>query len=76
MIWTSFEKCFPLIKERSSTRDPPFMSLKIYLLKLRKRAIQKRKMEARLRLQEWINTLIQNNQLYAVKVEDNKQKMG
>ena len=41
-----------------------------------KRAIQKRKMEARLRLQEWINTLIQNNQLYAVKVENNKQKMG
>ena len=33
-------------------------------------------MEARLRLQEWINTLIQNNQLYAVKVENNKQKMG
>ena len=73
MIWTSFEKCFPLIKERSSTRDPPFMSLKIYLLKLRKRAIQKRNMEAKLRLQERINKLIQENKLYAVNKKWDKK---
>ena len=33
-------------------------------------------MEARLRVQERINKLIQDNQLYAVKLENNKQKMG
>ena len=31
IIWTSFEKCFPLIKLRSSTRDPPFMNLLKYI---------------------------------------------
>ena len=31
MIWPSFETCFPLIKERSSTRDPPFMNLLKYI---------------------------------------------
>ena len=77
MIWPSFEKCFPLIKERSSAHDPPFMSpLVKYLLKLWKRAIQKRNTEASLRLQERINKLIRDNQLYAVKQENYKQKMG
>ena len=47
-----------------------------YLLKLWKRAIQKRNTEASLRLQERINKLIRDNQLYAVKQENYKQKMG
>ena len=40
-IWPKFEKCFPLIKVRTSTRDPPFISpLVKHLLKQRKRTIK------------------------------------
>ena len=77
MIWPLFEKCFLLIKVRSSTRDPPFMSpLVKHLLKLRKKAIKKRDTESNLRLQEKINKLIRENQLAAVKCENNKYKTG
>ena len=36
-LWPKFETCFPLIKVRSSSRDPPFMSpLVTHLLKKRR----------------------------------------
>ena len=39
-IWPKFEKSFPMIKVRTSTRDPPFITpLVKHLLKQRKRAI-------------------------------------
>ena len=31
MFWPSVEKCFPLIKARSSTRDPTFMNFLKYI---------------------------------------------
>ena len=41
VIYPLFEKCFPRIKVKLSTRDPPFMSpLVKHLLDLRKKAIK------------------------------------
>jgi hypothetical protein len=52
-MWLKFEKCFPLIKVRTSSRDPPFMSpLVKHLLKQMKRAIQKSDSESHARLQD------------------------
>ena len=69
-IWPKFDTCFPLIKVRTSSRDPPFMSpLVNHLLNQRKRAIQNGNTEANTRLQEKINKLIRENQLSAVKQE-------
>ena len=76
-IWPKFDKCFPLIKVRTSSRDPPFMSpLVNHLLNQRKRAIQNGNTEANTRLQEKINKLIRENQLSAVKQEFSNQKTG
>ena len=76
-MWPIFEKCFPLIKVRTSSRDPPFMSpLVKHLLKQRKRAIQKSDSESHARLQDQINKLIRENQLNAVKQENKNQKTG
>ena len=76
-IWPKFDKCFPLIKVRTSSRDPPFMSpLVNHLLDQRKRAIQNGNTEANTRLQEKINKLIRENQLSAVKQEFSNQKTG
>ncbi len=59
IIWPKFDKSFPLIKVRTSSRDPPFMSpLVNHLLNQRKRAIQNGNTEANTRLQEKINKLI------------------
>ena len=53
IIWPKFDKSFPLIKVRTSSRDPPFMSpLVNHLLNQRKRAIQNGNTEANTRLQE------------------------
>ena len=39
-IWPIYEECFPIIKTRVSSRDPPFLSPIVkHLLKLRKNAI-------------------------------------
>ncbi len=76
-IWPKFEKCFPLIKVRTSTRDPPFISpLVKHLLKQRKRTIKTRDSEANTRLQTQINNLIRRNQLNAVRNENRKCKSG
>jgi hypothetical protein len=76
-IWPKFEKSFPMIKVRTSTRDPPFMSRLVrHLLKQRKRAIKARNSEANTRLQGGINDLIHKNQLNAVRNENRKYKSG
>ena len=76
-IWPKFEKSFPLIKVRTSTRDPPFISpLVKHLLKQRKRAIKARDSEANTRIQTQINKLIRRNQLNAVRNENRKYKSG
>jgi hypothetical protein len=78
IIWPKFDKSFfPLIKVRTSSRDPPFMSpLVNHLLNQRKTAIQNGNTEANTRLQEKINKLIRENQLNAVKQEFGNQKIG
>lgn len=77
MIWPIFQKCFPLIKVRTSSRDPLFMSPIVkHLLKQRKKAIRNSDTESNVRLQEQINKLIRDNQLNAVKHEMNNQKAG
>ena len=69
--------CFPLIKVRTSSRDPPFMSPFVtHLLKKRKRAIQKDDCECHVRLQELIKKLIRENQLNAVKQKNKSQRTG
>ena len=76
-IWSKFEKTFPMIKVRTSTRDPPFISpLVKHLLKQRKRAIKARDSEANTRIQTQINKLIRRNQLSAVQNENRKYKSG
>ena len=77
------KKSFPLIKVRTSTRDPPFISPLVkqrYLLKQRKRAIKARDSEANTRIQTQINKLIRRNQLNAVEMKieniNQEQKTG
>ena len=77
IVWPKFDKCFPLIKVRTSSRDSPFMSpLVKHLLKQRRKAIRKGNTEANLRLTDQINKLIRDNQLNAVKQEVGSQKAG
>ena len=74
-LWPKFETCFPLIKVRSSSRDPPFMSpLVKHLLKKRKQAMRTNDEETITRLQNQINRLIHSNQVNAVKNEKNGSK--
>ena len=76
-IWPRFENCFPLIKVRTSSRDPVFMSpLVKHLLQKRKKTVARRDEETTLRLQNQINTLIRANQLNAVQCENRTQKTG
>ena len=76
-IWPRFESCFPLIKVRTSSRDPVFMSpLVKHLLQKVKKAVARRDEETTLRLQNQINTSIRANQLNAVQCENRIQKTG
>ena len=76
-IWPIFDECFPVIKTRVSSRDPPFLSPIVkHLLKLRKNAVNKRDNECSHRLQEKINKLIRVNQLKAVKQENKIRDRG
>ena len=75
ILWPKFETCFPLIKVRSSSRDPPFMSpLVKHLLKKRKKAMRKNDEETLIRLQNQISRLIHSNQVNAIKNEKNGSK--
>ena len=77
IVWPKFDKCFTLIKIRTSSPDSPFMSpLVKHLLKQRRKAIRKRNTEATLRLTDQINKLIRDHQLNAVKHEFGSQKAG
>ena len=77
IICSLFEKCFPCINVRLSTRDPPFMSpLVKHLLNLRKKATRQQDSELRNRLREKINSLILENQRRAVRQEYNNDKTG
>ena len=72
-----FEESFPMIKVRTSTRDPPFISpLVKHVLKQRKQAIKARDSEANTRIKTQINKLIRINQLKAVQNEYRKCKSG
>ena len=76
-IWPIFEECFPVIKTRVSSRDPPFLSPIVkHLLKLRKNAINKRDTESSHHLQERIKKLIRDKQLKAVKQENKSHDCG
>jgi hypothetical protein len=67
-LWSKFETCFPLIKVRSSSRDPPFMSPFVqHLLKKGKQAMRMNDEETITRLQNQINRFIHSNQVNAVR---------
>jgi hypothetical protein len=67
-----YNDCFPLIKVKVSSRDPPYMTpLVKHLCKMRNRQIR---MGISPELQEKINTLIRENQIRAVKAENRKFK--
>ena len=76
-LWPRFENNFPLIKVRTSSRDPPFMSSLVkHLLKKRKKAVDVGDEESTFCLQNQINTLIRANQLNAVQNENQNHKTG
>ncbi len=66
-----FNECFPLIKVKMSSRDPPYMSpLVKYLCKIRNRTNKnKQNEEENVRIQKKINNLIGENQIKAVRDE-------
>ena len=77
VIYPLFEKCFPRIRVKLSSRDPPFISpLAKHLLNLRKKATAKHDLELSNRLQEKINLLIRQNQMRAVRQEHKNHKIG
>ena len=76
-IWPRFESSFPLIKVRTSSRGPMFMSALVkHLLKKNKKAVARRDEETTLPLQNQFNTLTRANQLNAVQCEHRTQKTG
>ena len=76
-VWPLFNECFPIIKVRTSNRDPPFLSPIIkHLLKQRKNAKKTHDVETNHRLQENINQLIRKNQLKAVNQNYKDQTRG
>ena len=73
-IGRMYNDCFPLIKIKISSRDPPYMTpLVKHLCKMRNRQIG---MGINPELQEKINILIRENQIRAVKAENRKFKRG
>ena len=71
-----FNECFPLIKVKLSSRDPPYMSLLVkHLCTIRNRNI-KRYGEVNADLQARINDLIRYIQVQAVRNENRKHGTG
>ena len=65
-----FNDCFPLIKVKISSKDPPFMTpLVKHLCKIRNRQIKR---GINPELQERINKVIRENQISAVREENRK----
>ena len=76
-IWRRFDRSFPVIKVRTSSRDPVFMSpLVTHLLQKRKKAVAASDEDSIFRLQNQINTLIRANQQNAVQCENQNHKIG
>ena len=74
VIQSLVNECFPQIRVRISSRDPPFMSpLVKHLCNLRNKQI---KMEINLDLQTQINILIREHQNRSVRQENKKRKQG
>ena len=74
VIGNMFNDCFPLIKVRVSSKDPPFMTpLVKHLCKIRNRQIGR---GINPEVQEKINKLIRENQISAVRGENRKFKRG
>ena len=74
VIGNMFDDCFPLIKVKVSSRDPPFMTpLVKHLCKIRNRQIKR---GINPELQERINKVIRENQISAVREESRKSKQG
>ncbi len=72
-----FNECFPLIKVKMSSRDPPYMSpLVKYLCKIRNRNKHKQNEEENVRIQRKINNLIGENQIKAVRDESIHHQKG
>ena len=68
------KECFPVIKTRVSSRDPPFLSQIVkHLLKLNKNAVNKRVNEYSPRLQEKNDKLIQ---LKAIQLQPIMKRMS
>ena len=73
-ILSLINECFPQIKVRISSRDPPFMSpLVKHLCNLRNKQI---KMGINPDLQNQINKSIRNHQIRAARQENKKRKQG
>ena len=73
-ILSLVNECFPQIKVRISSHDPPFMSPLVKdLCNLRNKRI---KMGINPNLQNQINKLIREHQIRAVRQENNKHKQG
>ena len=73
-ISSIFNECFPLIKVKVSTRDPPYMSpLVKHLCKKRNKQI---KIGVNPDIQERINKLIRLNQIRSVNEENRKYNQG
>jgi hypothetical protein len=72
-----FNECFPLIKIKVSSRDPPFMSpLVKHLCKIRNNNTRHHRQADNVALQERINNLIRENQIRAVNNDNNSKKAG
>ena len=73
-ITNMFNDCFPLIKVKMSTRDPPYMSpLVKHLCKIRNKNIAKR---VKNDLQKRIDELIRGNLVRSVDDENRKNSFG
>ena len=69
ILWTMFNECFPLISVRTSSRDPPFISLLVKHLWKFRNGLQKRSKLLPVGLEDRINHRIRENQRQAVKQE-------
>ena len=74
-LFNLYDECFPLIKVRMSTRDPPFMSPLVKHL-CNKRNQNIKSCNNNYHLQERINKLIYENQIRAIQGKNKKHSTG
>ena len=76
-LLNKFNEAFPAKKARMSSKDPPFMSpLLKNLLARRNKLLRKGKLSEAAQLQPKISTLIKQNQLHMVKINNVKNNKG